>query len=90
MPITFNNSAPRENSWTANRVQPAGPSLPRPTGPPLEGEQQPLDEDIPLDVDRPHLGGHQPERGLGDPTARSAGNLATSTGTAHSSGRQMR
>ena len=52
-------------------------------GPPMVGEQQLLDEDIPLDVDRLHLGGHQPERGLGDPSARSADNLVTSTGTAH-------
>ena len=35
--IDFDDSAPRENSWTANRVQPAGPSLPRPTGPPSGG-----------------------------------------------------
>ncbi len=58
--------------------------------PPLEGEQQSLDEDMPLDVDRLLLEGHQPRRGLGDHTAKSAGNLATSTVTAHLSGRQLR
>ena len=49
----------------------------------MVGEQRSLDEDIHLDVDRLDLGGHQPERGLGDPSARSADNLVTSTGTAH-------
>ena len=57
--------------------------------PPLEGEQQPLDEDIPLDVDMLHMEDHQPGRGLGDHTAKSVDNLATCTGTAHSSGRQL-
>ncbi len=58
--------------------------------PPVEGERQSLDEDMPLDVDRLLLEGHQQGRGLGDHTAKSAGNLATSTVIAHLSGRQLR